>query len=318
MADSAIPEEDPTPAEGATNDEANDSDASSSASPRPLSPRLDDKTTIKDVLQTLKRREEAHPMPSTVARNLERRRKRLRGENEESVSAAPTEAPASPSTPAEPVEVMAPQVTIDEEGNIVVDQASLFVEAPRITTDTNAPVVESSADRAHITSASFMKREKSVKWTAIDTKKFYLSLRAFGTDFSTMAKVFPYRSRRQLKTKYKREEREHPDRIDEALNRVKPTTAEELDELFGTQDDNEGETKNRNEASTSEVDAANKDLEGKGDDGSGGGDGDGEAEGEGEGEAEPEAADENRSEVDEEESESDLIQITRRSPSPEV
>lgn len=307
------------PMEGATNEHENDSDASSSESSRPLSPRLDDKTTIKDVLMKLKRRGTALPMPSTVARNLERRRKRQRGENEEeTLSVAPTEAPQSSVTPVETEEVMAPQVTIDEDGNIVVDQASLFVEAPRITTNTNGPVVESSADRAHITSASFVKREKSVKWTDHDTKRFYLSLRAFGTDFSTMAKVFPHRTRKQLKLKYKREERENPERIDEVLCRSEPTTAEELEELFGGQEEEE-ERESRQEA----------EPEGQQEEGQEGEQEEGEQQegeqDEGEQEEDEQEEDEQEEEGEEEEiggesrsEEDNLIQLNRRSPSPEV
>ena len=282
------------PTEGGTNAEENNSESSASETSRPLSPRLDDTTTIKDVMSKLKRRGTALPMPSTVAKNQERRRKRLRGDTSETVSIAPTEAPLSPniasSPPApppqpspEPQEAMAPQVIIDEEGNIVVDQSSLFVETPRITTDTNAPVVEGSSERAHITSASFAKREKSMKWSSIDTEKFYLSLRAFGTDFSTMAKVFPYRSRKQLKLKYKREERENPHRIDAVLSRSEPTTTEQLDALFAQTEDGsrrEAESIDNNQS------GADNGNEENGSDGAGSG--------------------------------SNFIQVTRRSPSPEV
>lgn len=117
-------------------------------------------------------------------------------------------------------DVVAPQVTIDENGNIVIDQASLFVDANTAPDDSDQIVntVEHHPLGNPISSASFAKREKSIKWTNAETERFYQALRTFGTDFTLMLSQFPKRSRRQLKYKFKREEREHSTRIEEALN----------------------------------------------------------------------------------------------------
>lgn len=47
-------------------------------------------------------------------------------------------------------------------------------------------------------------------------------MRQFGTDLSMIQQLFPGRTRRQVKLKYKKEERQHPLRLREALtNRSK-------------------------------------------------------------------------------------------------
>lgn len=117
-------------------------------------------------------------------------------------------------------EVVAPQVKIDENGNIIIDQSSLVVSANNATDDASHIVntVEHTPLGNHITSMSFKKRESSVKWSITETDKFYDALRSFGTDFSLMTHLFSNRSRRQLKHKFKKEERDSPKRIDESLN----------------------------------------------------------------------------------------------------
>lgn len=135
--------------------------------------------------------------------------------------------PAGDELPAfgEPV-VVAPKVTVDEDGNIVIDKDSLCISAGTgLGADTGpAEVVtlEANDNSKHITSATFAKRDSATRWTAEDTQKFFESLSRFGTDFALIEHAFPKRSRRQIKLKYKREERENPKKIDEYL-KARPT-----------------------------------------------------------------------------------------------
>ncbi|KAL5788651.1 hypothetical protein ACOSP7_005600 [Xanthoceras sorbifolium] len=71
---------------------------------------------------------------------------------------------------------------------------------------------------------SFMKNKTpTIRWSKQDTEVFYEAIQKFGTDLSTIQQLFfPERSRHQVKLKYKKEEREHPLRLTEALtNRAK-------------------------------------------------------------------------------------------------
>lgn len=79
-----------------------------------------------------------------------------------------------------------------------------------------------------ITARSFMKNNKRYpnefvlpgqgrRWDHDSTALFYQGLRSFGTDFQMIAHMFPGMTRRSIKTKFTREERENPDIIRECL-----------------------------------------------------------------------------------------------------
>ncbi|KAJ4379071.1 hypothetical protein N0V86_005112 [Didymella sp. IMI 355093] len=79
-----------------------------------------------------------------------------------------------------------------------------------------------------ITSRSFMKNNKRFpnefvlpgqgkRWNAQSTDMFYQGLRSFGTDFQMIAHMFPGMTRRSIKTKFTREERENPDIVRDCL-----------------------------------------------------------------------------------------------------
>ncbi|GER51368.1 transcription factor tfiiib component [Striga asiatica] len=69
---------------------------------------------------------------------------------------------------------------------------------------------------------TYMDKTPSTRWSKQDTELFYEAVRQFGTDLSMIEQLFPGRTRRQVKLKYKKEERQHPMRLRDALtNRTK-------------------------------------------------------------------------------------------------
>src|SRR5690606_10646072 len=66
-------------------------------------------------------------------------------------------------------------------------------------------------------SASYSKRERTERWDDNETQKFFDALGMFGTDFEMIAKLFPGRTRRQVKSKFTKHEKEDPLRIKAAL-----------------------------------------------------------------------------------------------------
>ncbi|CAM8913811.1 unnamed protein product [Rhodiola kirilowii] len=80
--------------------------------------------------------------------------------------------------------------------------------------DENVAVQESSS---YFNYHSFMTKTPRVAWSKLDTELFYQGIRQFGTDFSLIQQLFPGRIRNQIKLKYKKEERQHPQRITEAI-----------------------------------------------------------------------------------------------------
>ncbi|CAM9629492.1 unnamed protein product [Chrysoparadoxa australica] len=72
------------------------------------------------------------------------------------------------------------------------------------------------------TSSSFLVRERTEKWTVEETEQFYLALQQCGTDFCMMEQLYETRTRKQLKKKFGREERSHPELVAKALSAVVP------------------------------------------------------------------------------------------------
>ena len=78
------------------------------------------------------------------------------------------------------------------------------------------------------TYTSFRKRQHTEKWTKEENKRFFEALRCYGTDFSMMEHAFPGRSRKQLRAKYKREEKSNLDVVKKCLERTRAITPEEM------------------------------------------------------------------------------------------
>ncbi|OJD22300.1 hypothetical protein ACJ73_06351 [Blastomyces percursus] len=111
-----------------------------------------------------------------------------------------------------------PQMRI-VNGEIVVDAASLQIDrhANAARNEGDMEEVEENPLTKRINAASFGRRTKVESWDEEMTDLFYRGLRMFGTDFMMISKMFPGRSRRQIKLKFSNEERRFPERIKQTL-----------------------------------------------------------------------------------------------------
>jgi transcription factor TFIIIB component B'' len=172
----------------------------------------------------------------------ERQRKTtMRKKKEETPSAGPSPVEGGPSNPLTPLigageePAALPKHSVPSgagvqfqiiNGEIVIDQKSLAVDRHARAAELNGElesIIEDDFTRL-ITSNSFRTDSKlrgPNYWSATDTELFYRGLRMFGTDFETIAKMFPGRSRRHVKMKFNREERKAPSFVDAALTGVK-------------------------------------------------------------------------------------------------
>ncbi|XP_069361637.1 LOW QUALITY PROTEIN: transcription factor TFIIIB component B'' homolog [Maniola hyperantus] len=145
--------------------------------------------------------------------------------------------PDSPKKSAEPAPV--PQIKLGPKGEIILDEQSLVIK--QTESDRKCHVVHEGAwgtggqykklnfCRAAGWSAPetvrFYRAHRRAKlnfcraasWSAPKTVRFYRALAALGTDFTLMAQLFPDRTRKQLKFKFKKEERLNGAQIDKAL-----------------------------------------------------------------------------------------------------
>ncbi|KAF8570182.1 hypothetical protein P879_01676 [Paragonimus westermani] len=122
--------------------------------------------------------------------------------------------------PTPSVDMLAPQLRLDADGNIVIDETSLMVSLPE--TPVNASNVRRVSEDTGILSVTYKSfrspPEKSGgRWKGRETVRFYRALSTIGPDFYLMTTMFPNRTRTELKRKFKRESRTNPYLVNQTL-----------------------------------------------------------------------------------------------------
>ncbi|XP_037708330.1 transcription factor TFIIIB component B'' [Drosophila subpulchrella] len=134
--------------------------------------------------------------------------------------------------------MLVPQLKLDANGEMIIDEKTLEiettaeVEARKVLANSSLILMdETTGDNG------FYKRHKRTPfWTSDETVRFYRSLQIIGTDFSLMCQMFPTRSRRDLKLKYKKEERTNGQLINKALLYPKAFNIQELKDQLEEED----------------------------------------------------------------------------------
>ena len=165
-----------------------------------------------------------------LEREAAARKRSARPEEEAAGENEPQQANAGPSAPPQTVEKSAPKQPGRGQGravpklrmvngNMIIDDQSLQIDRHADAAENAEDVeeVEENELTRRITSASWMKRSRKEGWGEDLTDRFYQGLRMFGTDFLTISKMFPGRTRRQIKLKFAKEERVDSQRIKESL-----------------------------------------------------------------------------------------------------
>lgn len=111
--------------------------------------------------------------------------------------------------------------TIIVDGQIQIDESTLQIDrhadaAVERDAERLEGVDESELTR-RVTQSTWTKRDKSGGWNEEQTDKFYKALQMFGTDFQMISNMLPGRTRRSVKLKFTREERQDEPRIKRAL-----------------------------------------------------------------------------------------------------
>ncbi|KAG5683609.1 hypothetical protein PVAND_012882 [Polypedilum vanderplanki] len=147
-----------------------------------------------------------------------------------------------PETPVEiepPTAMPVPQLRLNANGEMVLDESSLVVENEEqkknriLLANTNVVLHDDSSG-----SYGYYKRQKRTReWPQDETIKFFRCLNTVGTDFSLMLNLFPNRSRRDLKLKFKKEEKNNPSLVDKALRNHSVFDIEELQRELEEEDE---------------------------------------------------------------------------------
>uniref|UniRef100_A0A182NGT2 Transcription factor TFIIIB component B'' Myb domain-containing protein n=1 Tax=Anopheles dirus TaxID=7168 RepID=A0A182NGT2_9DIPT len=145
---------------------------------------------------------------------------------------------AVPTVPAPPVQ-LTPQLKLGPNGEMILDEASLVIENEREKemreTLANTDIVYQ--DEFSGNSGYYSRIRRTKDWGDDETIRFYRCLHTIGTDFSMMLSLFPQRSRRDLKLKFKKEERLNLRLVNKALLYPKQFNLNELREQFAAEDE---------------------------------------------------------------------------------
>ncbi|KAF5103340.1 hypothetical protein DV451_001513 [Geotrichum candidum] len=133
------------------------------------------------------------------------------------------------------VTISAPQMQI-VGGEIQVNTESIFVDRHRqaqLELGDSREVEEETSFSKIVNNASYSKHKIAERWDKKETEKFYSALSMWGTDFTMLAQLFPGRSRRELRNKFKLEERKNRVKVDLAIERRLPTSVEDYSMAAG-------------------------------------------------------------------------------------
>lgn len=135
-----------------------------------------------------------------------------------------------------------------------MDEKSLVIENKKtkkaLDAIENSVAVDGDIDRPY----GVYKKFKRSTWTQSDTLKFYRALSSIGTDFALMNELFPKRTRRELKLKFKKEEKINQYLIDQAIMKPCSINFEELKAEFELMEIEENEIqRQKNEKTNNEI-----------------------------------------------------------------
>ena len=135
--------------------------------------------------------------------------------------------PPSNPTASETNVAAAPQIRLDAEGNIVLDEATLDVKQK----NSGASFGMATANAVRFTGG--YKVTKACRWTKEETDKFYDTLQQYGEDLFLIQTVFRDKTSTQLKSKLKMELKKNPDRFNAALDHKLIITTESFQKDYG-------------------------------------------------------------------------------------
>ncbi|ODV87027.1 hypothetical protein CANARDRAFT_16516, partial [[Candida] arabinofermentans NRRL YB-2248] len=116
------------------------------------------------------------------------------------------------------------QLQTDEQGNIVVNQESTVFDRHNNDLQKNDSRIRETENifENPITSSSYSKRKFTEKWTNDETVEFYKALSDWGTDFTLISNLFPYRTRKEIKNKFLIEEKNNLHLVEMCLLKKQP------------------------------------------------------------------------------------------------
>ncbi|XP_047996491.1 transcription factor TFIIIB component B'' [Leguminivora glycinivorella] len=157
--------------------------------------------------------------------------------------------PDDPPADAAPV----PQIKLGPNGEIMLDEQSLVIKQTDSNRKLSSSIVREGAWGGG--GGRYSRTARTADWSEAETVRFYRALAAVGTDFTLMAPLFPDRNRRDLKIKFKKEERLNGAQVDKALRSQIAWDAVGLEDVFSRERE---DAARRAEAEREQLQAAKK------------------------------------------------------------
>lgn len=140
-----------------------------------------------------------------------------------------------------------------KNGRMIMEKPDVGLISKKYNEEHNKHISETIfVDDEKITSLSFLKKEKTKKWSEEETNNFYKALELFGLDFSFLSIVLSPRRREEIKRKYLKERRKNPGEIERAIYSRKNVS--KLDKVLNLYKNE----KNQNNLSITKSDSFNK------------------------------------------------------------
>ncbi|XP_061117054.1 mucin-12 isoform X3 [Conger conger] len=143
-------------------------------------------------------------------------------------------------------EMLVPKVKVAEDGTLIIDEESLTVRVMRAKGPTivegNDPIFERGSTTTY---TSFRNLSYTKPWSDKETDMFFLAISMVGSDFSMICQLFPHRNRKEVKNKFKREEKINSWRIDKAFREKRPFDMQFFNMLLGLVLDADKKKKNK-------------------------------------------------------------------------
>lgn len=116
------------------------------------------------------------------------------------------------------------QLKIGADGKMILDEESTVVDRHKNANLENAQKekLDENPFENLYNYATYGRNSYTDPWSTEELIKFYKALSMWGTDFNLIAQMFPYRTRRQVKSKFVSEEKKHPVMIELALRSKLP------------------------------------------------------------------------------------------------
>lgn len=190
--------------------------------------------TMKDMIYYNPR---SNPMPKSRRPSESGSEVKIKTEIKEERSKTPPPPPVELDPPKSQIPIV-PQLKLGPNGEMILDEKSLVIESlaekEAKKMRENSEVVFDDGNNGKY---GYFKRQKRTRdWTPEETIRFYRCLHTVGTDFSLMIQLFPDRNRRDLKIKFKKEEKTNGHLIDKALLHPKEFDIEALKREFDQED----------------------------------------------------------------------------------